>query len=284
MKYTLIRNAMADTASRNAYNTLATAIFGLSFENWYNSGHFSGNHIPYTLMDGEKAVANISVNTMDVLYNGTTRKYLQLGTVMTDPAHRGKGLQKQIFNEIIKDFSGKYDGLFLFANKSVLDFYPKLNFERADYYNYSKTVAHKPAQLKKLDMSNGEDVAFLKKYYTKGNPFSALQVVNNSSLLMFYCGSFFADFVYYIPQYDAVVIAGVGDNSMTCYGIYCDGGSMDDILSAFPVEKANLGFTPTDTTGCEITKSQDDDTALFIHTTGENIFTQPLLFPEFFHT
>lgn len=284
MKYTLIRNATADTASRTAYNALATATFGLSFENWYNSGHFIGNHIPYTLMDGKKAVANISVNTMDVLYNGTTSKYLQLGTVMTDPAHRGKGLQKQIFDEILKDFSGKYDGMFLFANKSVLGFYPKLNFERADYYNYVKPVTHKPTQLKKLDMSNGEDVALLKKYYAKGNPFSALQVVNNFSLLMFYCGSFFHDYVYYIPQYDAVVIAQVEDNSMTCYGIYCDGGNMDNILSAFPVKKANLGFTPADTTDCEITKSQDDDAALFIHITGENIFTQPLLFPELFHT
>ena len=58
----------------------------------------------------------------------------------------------------------------------------------------------------------------------------------------------------------------------------------DNILSAFPVKKANLGFTPADTTDCEITKSQDDDAALFIHITGENIFTQPLLFPELFHT
>ncbi len=284
MNYTLIKNSMT-TAARAAYNTLATATFGLSFENWYNSGHFNGNHIPYTLFDGEKAVANISVNLMDVSYQGKTRKYIQLGTVMTDPAYRGKGLQQIIFNEILADFQGRYDALFLFANKSVLDFYPKLGFERADYFSFSKKLTPRRAEITKLDMSSNADVELLKQHYSKGNPFSALQVTDNFSLLMFYCGQFFADFVYYIPQYDAVVIAEREGDSLTCYGIYCDSGrDMDAILSAFGAENINFAFTPKDTANFVITQVNDDNTALFVHRTGENIFTTPLLFPEIFHT
>ena len=41
-------------------------------------------------VDG-KVVANISVNKCNMNYNGKNLQLIQLGTVMTDPEHRGKG-------------------------------------------------------------------------------------------------------------------------------------------------------------------------------------------------
>lgn len=285
MNYKLIKNPMADPATRAAYNNLATDTFGLSFENWYNSGHFDGTHIPYTFFEGDRAVANISVNLMNIFYQGRVRKYIQLGTVMTRRPYRGQGLQKQLFDEIMADFAGRYDGLFLFANKTVLDFYPKFGFEKATYHSFSKPVLYKKTEIRKLDMSSPQDVKMLKRYYSKGNPFSALQVVEGFSLLMFYCSSFFKDYVYYIPRQDAVVIGGINGDSLTCYGVYCDGEkSFDEIICAFPVKTVDFGFTPTGVTGVETAPVNDDDTTLFIHKTGGNIFTTPLLFPEIFHT
>ena len=71
--------------------------------------------------------------------------------------------------EILKDFEGKYDCMFLFANRKVLDFYPKLGFEKAVEYSFEKAITPKPANVKKLDMAKAEDVALFKSYYEKGN-------------------------------------------------------------------------------------------------------------------
>ena len=286
MNFKLIKNPMENNATRVAYNALATETFGLSFEDWYQSGHFDGSHIPYTLFDDDVAVANISVNLMDVKYDGKVKKYIQLGTVMTRPEWRGKGLQKQIFNEIIADFDGIFDCMFLFANKNVLDFYPKLGFEKAVEYSFEKAITPKPANVKKLDMAKAEDVALFKSYYKKGNSFSAFEVKNGFALEMFYCGGPYSENVFYIDEYDAVVVAETDENTVTCLDIF--GGesfTAEEIMSVFGCKKLAMGFTPKDTQSFETAVIDDEDTTLFVLKGGENIFAEnKLLFPMIAHT
>lgn len=288
MNYTLIKNSIADDRYRQGYYQLAKDTFRLSFENWYNSGHFDGKHIPYTMFDGHKAVANISVNFMDVAFEGQIKKYVQLGTVMTDREYRGKGLQKCIFEEIMKDLQGKADAIFLFANKTVLEFYPKLGFVKDVEYTFGKTINGTQGNLRQLDMANADDVAMVKKYYEKGNPFSAMAVVNGFGLEMFYLGGPYSDCVCYLPEYDAVVVAEKDGDSLTVLDIFCEPEkNMDDVLSAFcnGETKVNLGFTPKSTDGWHVELLNDEDTTLFIHKNGENIFSgRQLLFPLIAHT
>ena len=286
MNCKLIKNPMKNNATRAAYNALATETFGLSFEDWYQSGHFDGSHIPYTFFDGDVAVANISINMMDVEFSGKVKKYIQLGTVMTRPEWRGKGLQKLIFNEIMADFDGKFDCMFLFANKNVLNFYPKLGFEKAVEYSFEKAITPKPANVKKLDMAKAEDVALFKSYYEKGNSFSAFEVKNGFALEMFYCGGPYSENVFYIDEYNAVVVAETDENTVTCLDIFGGGNyTAEEIMSAFGKEKLAMGFTPKDSTGFDIQPINDEDTVLFVYSGGENIFSdKKLLFPMISHT
>ena len=288
MSYTLVKNSMVDEKHRQGYNQLATATFRLYFDNWYNSGYFDGSHIPYTLFDGDKAVANISVNLMDVVLDGKTRKYIQLGTVMTDKDYRGKGLQKYIFNQIMEDFSGKYDAMFLFANKNVLEFYPKLGFVKDVEYTFTKTIKGKGAEVKKLDMANSTDVQLFKKLYDGGNPFADFTVINGFALEMFYLTGPYKNNVYYIPQYDAVVVMEKDEKSVTLLDIYCGADkNLDDILSTLTDGETtiSLGFTPKDKENYTVQRLNDEDTTLFIHKDGENIFSdRQLLFPLIAHT
>ena len=90
MSFTLIKNSISDDKYRDGYYQLAKDTFGLSFKDWYDSGYFDGSHVPYTVFDGDRAVANISVNFMDVVFEGKVKKCVQLGTVMTDKEYRGK--------------------------------------------------------------------------------------------------------------------------------------------------------------------------------------------------
>ena len=140
MSLRIEKNYRDNEALRESFNQLAGRVFHLSFENWYQNGFWKDNYIPYSVVIDGEVVANVSVNHCDMNYKGNVVKLIQLGTVMTDPAFRGRGYSKALMEEIMKDYDGKVDGIYLFANDSVLDFYPKFGFREAKEYQYSKDV------------------------------------------------------------------------------------------------------------------------------------------------
>lgn len=289
MAYQLCKNVMYDDRKRNAYNALAGQTFGLSFEKWYQDGYWTQSNIPYTLFDGEKAVANISVNRMELVCRGQRFDYIQLGTVMTDAACRKQGLSRFILNEIMNDWMERCDGIFLFANKTVLDFYPRFGFERQLQYRYSLKVENALGDVRKLDMDRMEDRELLEKYYKKTNPFSQLQVVNNFGLLMFYCGSFMKDNVFYSSRWDAVMIAERDENVLVCFDIYCDAGKdfMEVLTSMAPagVDTIDIRFTPESGYPYEIVSDDNEDDVLFVLKGKGNLFkNKKVIFPEISHT
>lgn len=310
MNYRLEKNVMQNVTLRKAYNELAKKTFGLNFEAWYQSGYCGNTHIPYTLFDGKKAVSNVSVNCMEVAWQGKVRKYVQLGTVMTDPEYRNQNLSRYLMEEVLRDWKEKTDTIFLFANQSVLDFYPKFGFERQAQYQYSisieaanrkggeersikKVNLENRYEAEKLDIENPGHLKLLEKCYQKGNPFSKLQTVNGFGLLMFYCGSFLKDCIYYIPEMDAVVIAEREKETLYCLDIFCEAGKdLKPILAAVATEEISwivFKFTPafaqTEQWNCEIKKIEDEDNALFVLKGKENIFAaEKLMFPEIAHT
>ena len=286
---TLCKNVMRDDARRSAFDALAQATFGLSFENWYQTGFWSDSNIPYTLFDGERAVANVAVNRMDVLFDGEVRHYIQLGTVMTDPAYRNRGLIRRIMEAILEDWRDSCHGMFLFANNTVLDFYPKFGFRREIQYRYTLPIERSSPAARQLCLDKPEDLAILREHYKTRNPFSRLQVVENFGLLMFYCGSFYKDCVYYVPQFDAVVIAEREGRVLNCLDVFCGAGQdLGAILSAVGTEEtaeAALLFTPNCVPACRAEPTFDDDNALFVLEGKENLFSgRKLLFPEISHT
>lgn len=313
MNYQLEKNIMKNDTLRKAYNELAEKTFGLNFEAWYQSGYCGNTHIPYTLFDGKKAVSNVSVNCMQVAWQGKVRNFIQLGTVMTDPAYRNQNLSRCLMEEVLHDWRDKADAIFLFANQSVLDFYPKFGFERQAQYQYSlipvkatgktagnlrnpdeeKTHIEKLYEAEKLEIEKPEHLKLLENCYQKGNPFSKLQTVNGFGLLMFYCGSFLKDCIYYIPEMDAVVIAEQEEETLYCLDVFCEAGKdLNHILAIVAAEEISrivFQFTPvfdqTEQWNYEIKKIEDEDNALFILKGKENIFAgEKLLFPEIAHT
>ncbi len=50
---------------RKIFNELATLIFGLNFESWYKKGYWNNRYIPFSYAEGDKVIANVSVNLLD---------------------------------------------------------------------------------------------------------------------------------------------------------------------------------------------------------------------------
>lgn len=218
MGYQLQKQVRRDENLRKAYGNMAEKVFGLDFEAWYQKGYWTDTHIPYTLFDGENAVANVSVNRMELAWQGSICSYIQLGTVMTDPDYRNQGLCRYLMGEVLKDWKDNCAGMFLFANEHVLDFYPKFGFERQVQYGCSQTVEGGMGTARRLEIEQPQDMQLLQRCYEKGNPFSKLQVVNGFGLLMFYCGSFLKNSIYYVKEQDAVSVQVHGGKDRRCRG------------------------------------------------------------------
>lgn len=287
MEFEIRKNVMPDPAARQSFDALARQVFGLSFEGWYQSGYWTESNLPYTLLSQETALANVSVNRLEVLLDGKRRRYIQLGTVMTRPNCRRQGLAKRLMEEVLRDWADRCDGMFLFANETVLDFYPKFGFRREIQYQYTLPVPTARGGARKLSVDSPQDLALLRACYKRGNPFSALQVVENFGLLMFYCGSFLKDCVYYIPQQNAVAVARQEGPVLQCMDIF-GGSDLEEILSqtAAPgTERATLGFAPAGSSACCAEPISDDSDALFVLAGKENPFShRQLHFPDLFHT
>ncbi|MFZ5967086.1 MAG: GNAT family N-acetyltransferase [Bacillota bacterium] len=286
--YNFINAVKENEQERKSFNLLAHNTFGIDFEQWYQNGYWGNDYIPYVLLDGDVVVSNVSVNIINTRWKDQAKLYVQLGTVMTDKEHQGKGLNRWLMEKVLADWKDKSDTVYLFANDSVLDFYPKFGFEKASEYQCQKTINKKDGTVKKLDMSLAYDRRLLLDTYKFSNPFSALPVENNDGLLMFYCTKFMQENVYYIEEFEAIVVAEYDDEKLVCYDIFCQNKyTIDDILCTMAEENTEtviFGFTPKQMKNCKIVKLQKEDTTLFVLKGKENLFVEnQLMFPLLSH-
>lgn len=275
---------------RRSFNELASRVFGgLTFEPWFRSGYWSEKFCPFVLLDRDRVVSNVSVNTLNFRYEGKLRKYIQLGTVMTDPAYRGKGLSRWLMEEVLRRYKGECDALYLFANDSVLQYYPRFGFEKAAEYQCIQPIDGGCDKGRKLDMNSTEDRELLCRAYAVSNPFSRLSFEQNPELLMFYCGDSLKDSVYYLKEWGAVVVADYVGNDMLLYDIFCAAGlDLGKVLRDAARKETScvkFFFTPANTREGKLQPYKEEDTTLFLLKGSENLFLEDrLMFPVLSHT
>lgn len=259
-------NYRDNDALRASFNELAGKVFGLSFENWYQNGFWKDNYIPYSIVIDGKVVANVSVNRCDVNYNGETKSLIQLGTVMTDPDHRGKGYARELMEKIISDYEGKVDGMYLFANDSVTSFYPLFGFKEDKEYQFSKEVhIDNDKIVTPVPMNCKEDFDKMVSIINERPQNAKMYMVNNSGLYMFYLSQFMTESVYYLATKDTYLIADIEDDTLILHAIIgdCD---LETAVSAFGREIKNvvLCFAPNDANGYTKQELKEEDTTLFV--------------------
>lgn len=279
--YNIIKDYRNDTALRHSFNELAIRTFGLNFEDWYQNGFWGDNYNPYSVVRDNKVIANISVNKTDMLFEGAVRHFLQLGTVMTDEAYRNQGLSKAIMEQIDADYNGKVDGIYLFANDSVLDFYPRFGFEKSHEYQYAKKVSNTgTCQLEKLSMNTPAAWRLLEAAMKRSVFSGRLDMINNNELIMFYVTKFMQENVYYHKQSDTYVIADLEGEELFIHNVFSGAlQELDMIIALFgrDIKKVTLGFVPANTANYEVSKFHEEDCTLFIKGEGLDIIEKKML-------
>ncbi|GFP75557.1 GNAT family N-acetyltransferase [Clostridium fungisolvens] len=285
MKYTYIKSYKDNDKMRKSLNELTERTFGFNFENWYSNGFWGNKYIPHSLVDGDKVIANASANIMDFDLDGTQKHYIQIGTVMTDKDYRGQGLSRYLIQSIIDEYKENSDGIYLFGNDSVVNFYPKFGFTTSKQYQYSKDIySNNINKIQQVNMS--DEGAWNDFFKTVSNSVSNDRfTMNNPGLIAFWTR--WSDSVYYSAEQEAYIIADInGDNLYVNQIIACHRVNLETVISSFGdgIKKVTLGFTPYNATGYTINEYHEDDCTLFILGKDlESIENKKLMFPDLSH-
>lgn len=290
-KLIFFKGYQQDDKKRTAFNALAVKTFDLSFEEWYQSGYWRDKYIPYTLFDGEQAVANVSVNIMDFSIFGHKQRTIQLGTVMTDDAYRNQGLSRMIMEKVFEDWKADNHLIYLFANSTAWGFYPKLGFKSVKEYQYQRTtIPSTQASFVKLNVNKKENREQLYDYAQKTYPFGKISMQENADLVMFYCITVYKDNVFYLPELDAIAIAEIKGRQLHLLDVYSKKEhNLDDIIHALSDETTDtvrLGFVPKDCSSYEIipVDEQAKNEMLFVEEDKTSLFDEnQLMFPLLSH-
>lgn len=280
-----------DASIRYGFNSLAKATFDFDFEDYYNSGYWNERYIPYALLDAGKVVANVAANILDFSVCQEMKRYIQIGTVMTDTAYRNRGLSKYLLQTVLMEWQNKSDMIYLFANDTVLDFYPKFGFTKKLQYQYKKPVIGNKAAITvlPLKMDSSEDRSLLFRLSDNTRCFSNLSAMHNTGLVMFYATSFMKDNFYYIKHLDAAVFAEYKGRTLYLNDIFSPQAiSVDEVILAMAKQDTNqvvLGFTPIDTEAYTCKPYQEENDTLFVLTKDKSIFDKhKLMFPILSHS
>ncbi len=266
MNFSIEKNYRNNESLRASFNRLAEKTFGLNFENWYQNGFWMDNYIPYSVVIDGEVVSNVSVNACNMNYKDRIVKLIQLGTIMTDNDYRGKGYARTLMEEIMKDYEGKVDGIYLFANDSVLEFYPKFGFKQAKEYQYTKEVTiSNECEAVMVPLKDKNDFDRIVEILDKTRQNAQLYMVDNAGLYMFYLSQFMTENLFYIADCNSYAIAETEDDTLILHTIIGE-GDVDDVIAAFgsKVKNVVLCFTPKDAHGFDKNELHEEDTTFFV--------------------
>ncbi|PZF89270.1 GNAT family N-acetyltransferase [Listeria ivanovii] len=279
MSYQLISDYKDNSIYRESFNSLAESTFEINLEEWYQQGFWNDKYICYSYVDKGKVIANVSINKMDLTYQGENYRALQIGTVMTHPDYRNQGLAQKLINHVISKYEAEYDFFYLFANDSVVEFYPKFGFERVEESSFTvdaTSLKKQPSQIKKLNPASKSDFQLISRIVSNRASLSTvLDVRNSEDLLMFYVLNALKSAVYYLEELDTIVLFEQEETDLYVLDIISTKKvNVVEVLQRLvtkEIDTIHLSFTPE--------KDKDIDAAYIIETE-DILFMRPNVFTE----
>ncbi|EGT1605310.1 GNAT family N-acetyltransferase [Listeria monocytogenes] len=286
MNYEMISDYKDNKMYRDSFNKLAESTFDINFEEWFRSGFWNDKYVCYSYIDNNEVISNVSIYKMNLIYQGENYSALQIGTVMTHPNYRGQGLAKNLLNHVIAKYEDQYDFLYLFANDTVLDFYPKFGFERIEESSFTVDACNlkkKASKLKKLNPDNKTDFQLISRIVSKRAPLSnILDVKESEDLLMFYVLIALKNELYYLEELDVIVLMEQEGTDLYVLDILStkklDVVEVLSYLSTKKIETIHLLFTPEKSKYIDAAYIIETEDMLFVRPnvlTSENYFLFP---------
>jgi len=222
--YQILHNFQHDDGLRASLNNLARQTFHVEFENWYQAGYWRERCTPFACIHAGEVAAALLTHRLDVVWDGRQMQAIQIGTVMTHPNHRGRGLARELLSAAV-ELPGA-DFFFLFANRDVLDFYPRFGFHPVqecrfwvDWPEQSSNASASASAPPRASLERLQELA------RERVPVSdVLGISGDQHLLMFYGQSAFSNSLYDLG--DCIIIYQVEGHTLNLY----------DVVSPHPID------------------------------------------------
>ncbi len=247
----IVKDYKHDNRLRAQLNDLARETFGLDIEPWYQAGFWDERYVPYSVFEDDRIAANVSLNRVTAVYDGKPHAAAMIGTVMTAKSYRGRGYARLLMDTVLQDCKQDAAFVYLFANDTVLDFYPKFGFVRTEEKQCVVSLDGRPQQgvavgepPRQLRVTRPDDLAVLLRLLETGIPApKRLLVPTIRALVLFYCMSMYQQSAFYYPGRDLLVFYHDG-----VLLDYYSGAPMSlaEVCRLIAPEKRELplGFTP----------------------------------------
>jgi GNAT superfamily N-acetyltransferase len=251
-----VENYMHNSVLRGHFNALTQEVYGFTFENWYQKGFWDNRYVCHSYIDGDRMLSNVSTTEYDVYIEGMKYTAIQIGTVMTKPEFRGEGLSVRLIEKVLEKYKPNVDFIYLFGHKDVWNYYSKQGFTPIMEANYCIDFSLDNSRknvLRKLSIDSEEDVGIIREIAKRRVPVSeAVGVVNDESVLLFYCQIAYQENIVYIPGCEAIIIFTFDETGMLYLHDVLSSRRLkfSEISESLSSEVSNIskiwfGFTPT---------------------------------------
>jgi predicted N-acetyltransferase YhbS len=242
-----------DAALRDAFFTYTETVFpSFSFRDWFARGFWPDTFIPCSLIDDGVVISSVSISQMKIWLDGRLVDAVQFGAVGTIPEYRNQGLSRLLMEYAINQYEKSTDLMFLFANETVVDFYPKFGFRPAHdtaFYNNSDIPAAAFAA-RKLNVNDGADMALIVRLLKSRLPITRLFGASGYEYItLWHVLNVFPERLLYLEDDDIIVIASQKENRLHVWDIIFDrsfdlAAVLPKVISGDGVDSVYYYFSP----------------------------------------
>lgn len=217
------------------------------------AGYWSERYIPYSFIDNNEIVSNVSANIMSIVMEGQKYNAVQIGTVMTKQSCRGKGLATELMKRVIDNYMPKCNFLYLFPNEDELNFYQKLGFTLSHYRKYKCTLPkriYSDKTPRKLNIEDSVDRSIIERIVRSHKPQSDLfDFADNTHVRFWHYLYTVKEHIYYIEQLDALSVFFFKENTLNLIDVVSRNiiplESVFSIINTNASDNAHILFTPS---------------------------------------
>jgi len=258
---------------RESFFSLAQNTFSLKFQQWYDWGLWDQEQYDvYAVVNQDEVVAAVAISLHSLVIDNQVVPAGLIGTVMTDIRYQGKGLSKKLMLALLAHYESKLDIIYLFANASVLEFYPKFGFEKREMASYNlivKEVPKRNVEWEKISLYNEDQrQRIINKINERVAVSRIFGVIHHTSIVLHNLLYKYEGHVYYNKVLDAYVVYIIKEETLELYDVITSEDiALEMIVQSLPligVQNIYFGFT-VEQQSLDIHKSLFiDDGALFV--------------------
>jgi predicted N-acetyltransferase YhbS len=287
----LIRHS--DHAWHDRFFSFEASIFtggGRTFFAWGARGGWVDGYDVFAALVDDQIVSTVGRASMRYVINGRVRNGYQLGAVATHADHRNRGLARLLTNKVLGELDAPDQPVILFANPSVLDFYPRLGFRRLAQSSFIGHIDVRPAGAlaPSLDVAMPTDRAWLAAHCTSASAIGKRFAARDYYPALLFHLTREPRMVFRLDLFGAVVIVRQdGDRLLIEDLLATRPFRLKDALPhvcAQPVRTLEFGFHPEDWwPDAESQPLDDDGSALFARGAAAEV-EGPIRFPDLAQT